>query len=130
MTEKNARDLLKNKLELLQQVHSLTEQELLLVNLETLTPLLEKKDTLIEKIKSVDGELAKLEFSGKQALELQRQVEETVKTLLENERALEARIESEHKRLRKELMQFEKQTRLRSYLDKEPRRGGRLNVRK
>ncbi|MDH4248757.1 MAG: hypothetical protein OEW39_13180 [Deltaproteobacteria bacterium] len=128
MTQNSAAAVLKRKLDIMRKIHALTEQELLLVNLEQLSPLLERKDEWIAEIQALDVELAKLNTGNTAALEAE--IVNVVGSILENERTLEARIEKEHNQLRQELRALDKESRLRRYLEHNRPKGGTLNVRK
>ena len=54
--------LLEEKLALFNQVFQTTQQELLLIDIEGLTPLLERKDRLIAKIEILESQEIRSEF--------------------------------------------------------------------
>ena len=56
--------LLARKLELMKEVFEATQRELLLVDLELLSPILERKESLFAEIARIDGELAQSERQG------------------------------------------------------------------
>ena len=121
--------LLEKKLGLFKAIFEATQRELLLVDLEGLTPILEQKEALIEEIAGIDEELAtsaRLTGAGARAEEMA----EVVRAIMENERTLEARIAEEHGRLRKEMRELERQSRLKEYLDRQKRTGNRINLKK
>lgn len=124
--------LLDEKLRLMKEVFAATQRELLLVNLDGLTPLLEHKDALIGDIRQVDEALAQAGHTPGQQAEAARQQEivEVVEAILENERALEDRIQEEYTRLRKELRDFDRQTRLRQYLEGQRQPVRRVDLKK
>ena len=122
--------LLARKLELMKEVFEATQQELLLVDLELLSPILERKEALIAEIGRIDGELAQTERQGGRQSSLEQDLAEIVSAILENEKTLETRIQEEQSRLREELRDVGRQTRLRQYLDRLSSPGGRINVRK
>ena len=132
MAQAPAAALLKRKLEVMRKIHQLTEQELLLVNLEQLTPLLERKDGMLSEIQALDAELAVL-TPGKspgttQALEAD--IRKVVESILENERTLEGRMEKEREQLRQEMRDLDRESRVKRYLEHDRPKGGTLNVRK
>ncbi len=126
--------LLEKKLGLFKAIFEATQRELLLVDLAGLTPILEHKEALIDEIAGIDEELARsarvpagrVPAAGPQAEEMG----EVVRAIMENERTLEARIAEEHGRLRKEMRELERQTRLKEYLDRKKRTGNRINLKK
>ena len=122
--------LLGQKLSLLRDVLSLTQQALLLVDLEGLTPLLERKDGLIRELQLIDETLGLHERMPAQARLLDEERISLVQAVLENERTLEARIEQEHSRLRRELRDFDQETRLKQYLERARPKGGTVNLKK
>lgn len=122
--------LLARKLELMKEVFEATQQELLLVDLELLSPILERKEALIAEIGRIDGELAQTERQGGRQSSLEQDLAEIVSAILENEKTLETRIQEEQSRLREELRDVGRQTRLRQYLDRLSSPGGRINVKK
>ncbi len=129
-----AEALLARKLELMKEVFEATQRELLLVDLEQLSPILERKETLFAEIARIDGELTQPARRGRRQspgeTSLEQELAEVVSAILENEKTLEARIQEEQSRLREELRNFGRQTRLRQYLDHLSPPGGRINVKK
>jgi hypothetical protein len=122
--------LLRQKLSLLRDVLSITQQSLLLVELEALTPLLTRKTGLIREIGLID-EALNLHASLPRAAEpLREEMIEVVQAVLENERTLEARIEQEQSRLRQELRDFDQETRLKQYLERAHLKGGTVDLKK
>jgi len=122
--------LLQQKLSIMSEVLSLTREELLLVDLEHLTPLLERKNGLIREIDLVDNALALHERMPPEARILTDELTEVVEAILENERTLEARLNEEHSRLRQELRDLDQETRLRQYLERSKPKGGTVNLKK
>lgn len=122
--------LLEEKLSVMREVFATTQEELLLVDLEGLTPLLERKERLFGKIIAIDQQL---EGAGGQALQDAPQLVELadlVEAIMENQRALEARMNEERSRLRKELRDFDRQTRLKQYLERQKQTESRVNLKK
>ena len=128
--EPGAEALLARKLELMKEVFEATQRELLLVDLELLSPILESKEALFAEIVRIDGELAQTERQGGRQSSLEQELAEVVSAILENEKTLETRIQEEQSRLREELRDVGRQTRLRQYLDRLSSPGGRINVKK
>ena len=122
--------LIGQKLNLLRDVLELTQQSLLLVDLEGLTPLLERKDGLIREIQLIDDALALHERMPAEAEPLREEMVTVVQAVLENERTLEGRIEQEQSRLRRELRNFDQETRLKQYLERSHTKGGTVNLKK
>lgn len=122
--------LQEQKLALLREVLVLTQQSLLLVDLEGLTPLLDRKDGLIREIQLIDEALALHDAAAPEAEALREEQAEVVQAVLENERTLEARIEQEYSRLRRELRDFDQETRLRHYLERARPKGGTVDLKK
>jgi hypothetical protein len=118
--------LVRRKLGLLKQMLSVTQRQLLLVDLEGLAPLLERKERLIEEIREVDQVLAGLGqdpptgSTGGSGSEFARVID----AILANERTMEARIQQEQARVRGELRALERQSRVKQYLE-----GGRPQAR-
>jgi hypothetical protein len=117
---KDAGVLIRRKLDLLKQILSVTQQQLLLVNLDELGSLLERKEKLIEEIRRVDGTLERLGSdplaegtAGVTREEFARVIDAT----LANERTMEARLQEEQARLRGELQTLERQSRVKQYLE-------------
>lgn len=102
----SAAGLLALKVARMQDVLDVTRQELLLVDLEGLTPLLEQKNTLIGELQRIDGALAALGDRSQppptEAARLRSELDRLITAVLENERTLEVRIEQEHQQLRQE----------------------------
>jgi hypothetical protein len=131
MTEtRTVQVLLEQKLGLLRDVLALTQQALLLVDLEGLTPLLERKDGLIREIQLIDETLALHAAVPARAEPLREEMRTVVQAVLENERTLEVRIEREHSQLRRELRNFDQETRLKQYLERARTKGGTVNLKK
>ena len=122
--------LLGQKLSLLRDVLDISQQALLLVDLEGLTPLLSRKDGLIREIGLIDEALNLHARLPGEAEPLREELVEVVQAVLENERTLEARIEQEHSRLRRELRDFDQETRLKQYLERARPKGGTVNLKK
>ncbi len=122
--------LLRQKLSLLSDVLDISQQALLLVDLEALTPLLSRKDGLIREIGLIDAALNLHAKLPGEAEPLREEMREVVQAVLENERTLEARIEQEHSRLRRELRDFDQETRLKQYLERAHPKGGTVNLKK
>ena len=122
--------LLGQKLSLLRDVLDISQQALLLVDLEGLTPLLSRKDGLIREIGLIDEALHLHARLPGEAEPLREEMVEVVQAVLENERTLEARIEQEHSRLRRELRDFDQETRLKQYLERARPKGGTVNLKK
>jgi hypothetical protein len=122
--------LLEQKLSLLRAVLTISQQSLLLVDLEGLTPLLERKDGLIREIQLIDEALALHARMPPQLEALREEQAELVQAVLENERTLEVRIEQEHSRLRQELRDLDQETRLKQYLERARHKGGTVDLKK
>ena len=106
---------------LLRSVLELSQQEALLVDLDGLEGLLEEKERLIGSLQRVDEQLAESGGTGDAGLGRSREQEEQGRLLagiLENERAVEQRMENERRRLGVELKELERETRLRRYLER------------
>jgi hypothetical protein len=122
--------LLEEKLALMKDVFAATQQELLLIDLEGLEPLLERKDRLIAKIGAIDEQLLGAGGEGLEDAPQFREIEETVEAILENERALEARMREEHARLHEELKELDRQSRLKQYLERQKQTGSAIDLKK
>ena len=122
--------LLKEKLALMNQVFETTQQELLLVDLDGLTPLLERKDRLIEKISAIDGQLNQAGRQGLVDAPQVREIAEMVEAILENGRALEARMSEESSRLHKELRNLDRESRLKQYLERQKQTASKIDLKK
>ncbi len=112
------------KTELLRRVLTLSQQEVLLVDMEGLAGLLEEKERLIAVLQRIDEELAARADAAPSAEaepSADAEQEEQARLLaiiLENERAVEGRMNSERQRLKGELRELERETRLRRYLER------------
>jgi anthranilate phosphoribosyltransferase len=124
------RALLEQKLGALRAVLVLSQQSLLLVDLEGLTPLLEQKNGLIRQVRLIDEALALHDDLPAQTAPLRQELAEVVQSVLENERTLEARIAREQSQLRRELRDFDQETRLKQYLERTRPKGGTVNLKK
>jgi hypothetical protein len=117
---KESAALIQRKLDLLKQMLSVTQQQLLLVSLDELSPLLDRKERLIGEIKRIDEALegfgsgpAAAGSEGVRGNEFARVLD----AILANERTMEARIQEEQARLRGELQALERQSRVKQYLE-------------
>ncbi len=126
-----ARRLVERKLGLLRDMLETTRQELLLVELDQLTPLLESKDAMIGELTQVDQAIEALGEEGRRrqqgppyGAELTRLVE----AILENQRTMEARMDEERQRLRQEMRDLDQQSRVRGYLERQQRRSGKVDL--
>lgn len=123
------REKLEKKLALFQAILEATRQELLLVELEGLTPILQRKEALIGEITRIDVEL---EGAANLAQDdpLAGEMGEVVRAILENESTLEARIGDERSRLRKEMRELERQTKFKEYLERQKTVESRIDLKK
>ena len=122
--------LLHQKLGLLRDVLELSQQALLLVDLEGLTPLLRRKDGLIREIGLIDEAIGLHERMPRETELVREEMRDVVQAVLENERPLELRIEQEQSRLRQELREFDQETRLKQYLERSRPKGGTVDLKK
>lgn len=106
------------KTELLRRVLTLSQQEVLLVDMEGLAGLLEEKERLIAALQLIDEELAARADAGPGADAEQEEQARLLAIILENERAVEGRMDGERQRLKGELRELERETRLRRYLER------------
>ena len=107
------------KTELLRRILDLTQQEVLLVDLDGLAGLLSEKEGLIESLRRVDEDLAGAAGADDAGSVAEREEQSRLLGIvLENEALVEARIASERERLRSELRELEGETRLRKYLER------------
>ena len=126
-----ATELLDRKLSLLQKVLDATRSELLLVELDGLAPLVERKDRLIAELTEVD---TALEALGNLALEEQQaasygaELTRLVEAILDNQRTLETRMDAERERLRKQLRDLDHQAQVRGYLERQRPRAGKVDL--
>lgn len=122
--------LLEEKLALMRKVFETTQQELLVVEMDGLTPLLEHKDRLIEKISAIDVQLGEAGRQGLIDAPQLREITEVVEAILENQNALEARMSEEHSRLRQELRNLDRESRLKEYLERQKKTASKIDLKK
>lgn len=122
--------LLEEKLALMRKVFETTQQELLLVEMDGLTPLLEHKDRLIEKISAIDVQLGEAGRQGLIDAPQLREITQVVEAILENQNALEARMSEEHSRLRQELRNLDRESRLKEYLERQKKTASKIDLKK
>lgn len=120
--------LIQRKVAIVREVLELTQRALLLVDLDGLGPLLERKNTLIQQMEEVDGALAGYEALPEDAAPLVEELAALLEAVVENEGSMEARIAEEQARLREELKAFDRQTRLRHYLEKAKPKGRAVDL--
>ena len=126
--------LLEQKLAYLREIQMLTQQEVLLVSLDDLTELLERKDALIARIGLVDAGLEEA-MQGRKGLSamaegLLEEIDEVIEAALENERTLEERIGQEQAQLRRELQAIDREARVARYLEGQQRKGRRIDLKR
>ena len=130
--QKPVKELLQQKISILKEVLKVTQKTLLLVDLEKLTPLLEEKDDLLERVKALDEAISTNLPDGKEwdSMPEHQIMAEVIQAILENEVVLEKRIEAEFAQLKTELREFDRETRLKKYLEKEKPRKGQVNLKR
>ena len=121
-------ELLRQKVMIMNEFLSITQQELLMVDLESLSPLLERKDGLINEIRLIDEALGLHEGDPPESEPLRVELAELVEAVLENERALEGRLLEEQSRLRQEIRGLDQESQLKQYLKKTRDKGGTVNL--
>lgn len=125
--------LLKEKLSVLGDILEMTRQELLLVDLDKLTPLLEQKDELLAKISGLDEQISATGQNQGETWEDMPQHQEMaslIQSILENEAVLEERMQAEFAQLRGELREFNQETRLKKYLEDHKPRKSRVDLKR
>jgi hypothetical protein len=122
--------LMQQKLAILREVLQVTQDEVLLVDLEGLTPLLERKEALIREIQLIDEALTLHEALPPPAEVVRAEMVEVVQAVLENERTLEARMNLAHSRLRQELRELDRESRLKQYLERVKPKGATVDLKK
>lgn len=131
--ERDAEALSGRKLEMLKQILSVTQQQLLLVNLDELEPLVERKESLIGEIKRVDQALQELgtdPLAAKSARSKRDEFAHVIDAILTNERTMEARMQEEQARLRGELQALERQSRVKQYLEGARPQGRKVDIKR
>ena len=123
-------ELLRQKVMIMNEFLSITQQELLLVDLESLSPLLERKDGLINEIRLIDEALGLHDGHPPDSEPLRAELAELVEGVLENERALEGRLLEEQSRLRQEIRGLDQESQLKQYLKKTKDKGGTVNLKR
>lgn len=126
-----AQPLLERKLTLLRKVLDVTRNELLLVELDGLTPLMEHKDALIAELAGIDQALEALGDAaqrGQHLPEYSAELTRLVEAILDNERTMESRMGAERERLRRQLQDLERQARIRNYLERQRPRSGKVDL--
>ncbi|MEE8435652.1 MAG: flagellar protein FliT [bacterium] len=121
-------ELLRQKVMIMHEFLSITQQELLMVDLENLSPLLERKDGLINELRLIDEALGLHDGDPPDSEPLRVELAELVEAVLENERALEGRLLEEQSRLREEIRGLDQESRLKQYLKKTKDKGGTVNL--
>ena len=127
------KNLVEQKLALMRDILHVTQQQLLLVNLDELTPLLEQKESLIERIREVDGKLTRYGGSGDktgQNPSWRDEMNRLVEAILDNERTMEARIEEAQTELKRDLQTRERQGRVKQYLEGTRTPGRSVNLKR
>lgn len=128
VTHDTVTEMMRQKLNIMHEFLSITQQELLLVDLEGLPPLLERKDGLIREIQLIDETLALHDPPSPEHEGLREELTGVVEAVLENERALEERLLEAQSKLREEMRDLEQETRLKRYLERAKTKGGTVNL--
>jgi len=123
-------ELLRQKVMIMNEFLSITQQELLLVDLESLSPLLEHKDGLISEIRLIDEALGFHDGDPPESEPLRIELAELVEAVLENERALEGRLLEEQSKLRGDIRSLDQESQLKQYLKKAKDKGGTVNLKR
>ena len=123
-------ELLRQKVMIMNEFLSITQQELLLVDLESLSPLLKHKDGLISEIRLIDEALGLHDGDPPESEPLRIELEELVEAVLENERALEGRLLEEQSKLRGDIRSLDQESQLKQYLKKAKDKGGTVNLKR
>lgn len=129
----DAAGLVERKLALLRDVLARSQEQLLLVSMDELSPLLERKEALIEEMGQVDRELVALGPEANSAAEAESRRSELtrlVDAILENERTMEGRMQEERSRLRGELQALERQSRVKQYLESARPQGRTVDIKR
>ncbi len=129
----DAAGLVERKLALLRDVLARTQEQLLLVSMDELSPLLERKEALIEEMGQVDRELVALgpeAISAAEAESRRSELTRLVDAILENERTMEGRMQEERSRLRGELQALERQSRVKQYLESARPQGRTVDIKR
>jgi hypothetical protein len=114
---------------LLRQVLDLTQQEVLLLDLDGLESLLEEKERLIDALRQVDEQLSGMQVEKIDSAEREEQAR-LLAIVLENEALVAERVDSERRQLRGELRELEQSTRIRKYLEKPAIRRAKVDLRR
>ena len=129
----DAAGLVERKLALLRDVLARSQEQLLLVSMDELSPLLERKEALIEEMGQVDRELVALGPEAIPAAETETwrsELTRLVDAILENERTMEGRMQEERSRLRGELQALERQSRVKQYLESARPQGRTVDIKR
>lgn len=121
-------ELLRQKVMIMNEFLTITQQELLMVDLESLSPLLERKDGLINELRLIDEALGLHDGDPPESEPLRVELAELVEAVLENERVLEGRLLEEQSRLREEIRGLDQESQLKQYLKKTRDKGGTVNL--
>ncbi|MDH4225630.1 MAG: flagellar protein FliT [Deltaproteobacteria bacterium] len=124
--------LAKKKLALLRHMLELTQKQMLLADLDGLSPLLDEKDRLIDQMRQVDSRLPQPLPGPKQQPPnpVEQEMIRLIEAILENEKRMEARMEEEKKKLSQEILSAGRQNLVKQYLDSPKTQGGSVNLKK
>ena len=103
---------------LLRSMLAVSQQEVLLVDLDGLAALLEEKERLIGAMRRLDEALAGRTETGPGIAAEREEQGRLLAIVLEHERQVEQRMDGERQRLKSELRELERETRLRRYLER------------
>lgn len=122
--------LRQQKMELLAEILALTHQALLMPDLERLDVLLDQKQAVIGQLQQVDEALKALgaQATPKGVDPVGAEIQRLIEVIVENESALEARLQSERDEVAKALRETERETRIKQYLEPGKGQGPGWNV--
>ena len=124
---------MERKLALLKRMLSLSQRQLLLVNIDELGEVLAQKDRLIGEVQRIDKTLA---GSGLEPLAdpepalMRAEFARVIEAILSNERTMEERVQDEQSRLRGELQALERQSRVKQYLEGNRPQGRTVDIKR
>jgi hypothetical protein len=127
--EVEAKAVIVRKTGLLRQVLELTQQEVLLVDLDGLASLLEEKERLIDALRQIDEQLVGVQAEEIDSAERQEQAR-LLAIVLENEAVVAERVDTERRQLRGELRELEQSTRIRKYLERPAARRAKVDLKR
>ncbi|MDH4122092.1 MAG: hypothetical protein OEV94_10345 [Deltaproteobacteria bacterium] len=128
-SKRPAAEVMKERQQLLETLLDLSQRQLLMVNLDGLEDLIARKEGVIARLRELDAEWENsAKGQGPEASPWMGEMARLVGAILENEQAMERRMEEERAQLGRELSALERQENIKRYLGDRKTAGRRVDL--